>query len=117
MLQSQAKELSMLRLLTVSKLWTLKRFLSTLAALLLLLLLFPAPVGAQSASTRQSAVPQQPAATSTKYSNPIIAQTLPDPAIIKGLDGYYYIIATSDRWEDGSFHLLPTYRSTDLVHW
>ncbi len=107
----------MLRLPLTSRLLYLKHLLSTFTALLLLLLLFPAPAGAQTSSSHPSASPHQPIATSSTYSNPIIAQTLPDPAIIKGLDGYYYVIATSDRWEDGSFHLLPTYRSTDLIHW
>jgi beta-xylosidase len=56
-------------------------------------------------------------ATGATYTNPVIAQTTPDPAVIKALDGYYYVIATSDPWQGGAVHLLPFYRSTDLVHW
>jgi len=67
----------------------------------------------------RSASPLAPtsATASATYTNPVIPQTAPDPAIIKALDGYYYIVATSDTWQDGSFHLLPTWRSTDLVNW
>src|SRR5579884_3418359 len=107
----------MLRRFTVSRWLLLKSFFSSLAALLLLLLVFPLSVGAQVSSAPDASTLHVGTVTGGTYSNPIIAQTTPDPAIIKGLDGYYYVIATSDRWEDGSFHLLPIYRSTNLVHW
>jgi beta-xylosidase len=88
--------------------------------LLAMLVLFSAPASARAITHAQNgSFPSHkavPTAAAT-YSNPIIAQTTPDPAIIKALDGYYYTIATSDSWQDGSFHILPIYRSTDLVHW
>lgn len=107
----------MLRRFAVSRWLLLKSFLSSLAAFLILFLVFPLSVGAQASSVPLASTLHAGTTSSGTYSNPIIAQTTPDPAIIKGLDGYYYVIATSDRWEDGSFHLLPIYRSTDLVHW
>jgi beta-xylosidase len=79
-------------------------------ALLATLLLFSATISARAALYK-------PAPASATYVNPVIAQTTPDPAIIKALDGYYYTIATSDFWQGGAFHILPIYRSTDLVHW
>lgn len=45
------------------------------------------------------------------YRNPVINYSLPDPSIIKGEDGYFYLYATED------IHNLPIHRSKDLVHW
>jgi arabinan endo-1,5-alpha-L-arabinosidase len=78
-----------------------------LLGLCLGLLMVLAPAGARSA---------QPRTTST-YTNPIIPQNVADPSIIKALDGYYYLSGSSDFWNDGSYHFLPIFRSTDLVHW
>jgi len=86
-------------------------------ALLIALLLFLAPTRASAATWTASPSLHATAPTASTYTNPIIAQTSPDPAIIKALDGYYYVIASSDFWQDGSYHILPIYRSTDLVHW
>ena len=46
-----------------------------------------------------------------KYSNPVIDYSLPDPSIIKGEDGYFYLYATED------IRNLPILRSKDLVNW
>ena len=46
-----------------------------------------------------------------KYSNPVIDYSLPDPSIIKGEDGYFYLYATED------IRNLPIHRSKDLVIW
>lgn len=46
-----------------------------------------------------------------KYSNPVIDYSLPDPSIIKGDDGYFYLYATED------IRNLPVHRSRDLVNW
>lgn len=46
-----------------------------------------------------------------KYSNPVIDYSLPDPSIIKGDDGYFYLYATED------IRNLPIHRSKDLVNW
>ncbi len=84
-----------------------------LLAALLLVSVAVAPGVARSASPLTRTAATVPAT----YTNPVIPRTAPDPAIIKALDGYYYVIATSDTWQDGSSHLLPTWRSTDLVNW
>ena len=41
------------------------------------------------------------------YTNPIIAEDAPDPSIIRGNDGYYYLFSTAEH----------VYRSQDLVKW
>ena len=46
-----------------------------------------------------------------KYSTPVIDYSLPDPSIIKGEDGYFYLYATED------IRNLPIHRSKDLVNW
>jgi len=51
-----------------------------------------------------SAIAQLQAA---KYKNPIIAEDAPDPSIIKGNDGYYYLFSTAEH----------VYRSSDMVRW
>lgn len=45
------------------------------------------------------------------YANPVIDYSLPDPTVIKGDDGYYYLYATED------IRNLPIHRSKDLVCW
>lgn len=45
------------------------------------------------------------------YANPVYSSDMPDPEIIKGRDGYFYIFAT----EDGT--PTPIIRSKDLVSW
>lgn len=56
------------------------------------------------------------------YTNPISAgmvDTFADPAIIRGKDGYWYAYGTTDPLleGEGTRHLLPISRSTDLVTW
>lgn len=46
-----------------------------------------------------------------KYSNPVIHVSMPDPTIIKGDDGYYYVYATEN------VRNVPIYKSTNLVDW
>lgn len=66
------------------------------------------------------AVPATGAAPRT-YSNPVsktFAESFADPAVIKAKDGRWYAYATSDALRAGDdYHLLPTARSDDLVHW
>src|SRR5258708_6100138 len=100
----------MSKLLLAGRSFPLKRVVYVTMALLATLLLFSTTISARAAL-------HKPAPASATYVNPVIAQTTPDPAIIKALDGYYYTIATSDFWQGGAFHILPIYRSTDLVHW
>lgn len=45
------------------------------------------------------------------YTNPVVGYSLPDPSVIKGDDGYYYLYATED------IRNLPIHRSKDLVNW
>ncbi len=45
------------------------------------------------------------------YNNPVINYSLPDPTVIKGDDGYYYLYATEN------IRNLPIHRSKDLVNW
>lgn len=45
------------------------------------------------------------------YTNPVVDYSLPDPSVIKGDDGYYYLYAMED------IRNLPIHRSKDLVNW
>lgn len=45
------------------------------------------------------------------YTNPVIGKSLPDPTVIKGKDGYFYVYAT----EGAEYN--PIYKSKDLVDW
>ncbi|ADV42673.1 family 43 glycosylhydrolase [Bacteroides helcogenes] len=49
--------------------------------------------------------------TKNVYRNPVINYSLPDPSIIKGEDGYFYLYATED------IRNLPIHRSKNLVDW
>lgn len=56
------------------------------------------------------------------YRNPLSAEfadTFADPAVIRGKDGWWYAYGTTDplREGEGTRHLVPTARSTDLVSW
>jgi arabinan endo-1,5-alpha-L-arabinosidase len=62
------------------------------------------------------------AAAPATYTNPVsreFADTFADPAVIKAKDGYWYAYGTTDplREGEGTRHLIPTARSTDLVDW
>lgn len=46
-----------------------------------------------------------------QYSNPVVDYSLPDPSLIKGEDGYFYLYATED------IRNLPIHRSRNLVDW
>jgi len=108
----------MAKLFRVSRPLVRERSLCLVTALLVALL-FQTSLSVRSITHAQAKSPTERTAspTSSTYTNPIIAQTTADPAVIKALDGYYYVIATSDYWQGGAFHILPIYRSTDLVHW
>jgi len=108
----------MAQLFRVSRLLGRERSLCLVTALLVALL-FQTSMSVRNTTYAQANSPATRTAspTGSTYTNPIIAQTTPDPAVIKALDGYYYVIASSDYWQGGAFHILPIYRSTDLVHW
>jgi arabinan endo-1,5-alpha-L-arabinosidase len=62
------------------------------------------------------------AAVPATYTNPVsreFADTFADPAVIKAKDGYWYAYGTTDplREGEGTRHIIPTARSTDLVDW
>lgn len=56
-------------------------------------------------------------AAAQTYTNPVIAPVAADPSLIRAPDGFWYLYATQDRWDDGLEHYLPTFRSSDLVAW
>lgn len=45
------------------------------------------------------------------YRNPVVNYSLPDPAVIRADDGYFYLYATED------IRNLPIHKSKDLVNW
>lgn len=45
------------------------------------------------------------------YKNPVLFYSMPDPSIIKGDDGHYYLFATEN------IKNIPIHRSRDLVNW
>lgn len=56
------------------------------------------------------------------YLNPVsrdFADTFADPAVIRGKDGYWYAVGTTDPLRSGEekTHSLPIARSADLVNW
>jgi arabinan endo-1,5-alpha-L-arabinosidase len=66
--------------------------------------------------------PRAEASGPETYANPVsrdFADTFADPAVIKAKDGYWYAYGTTDplREGEGTRHLIPTARSTDLVNW
>lgn len=50
-------------------------------------------------------------ATAQTYQNPVIDRSLPDPTVIKGADGAFYLYSTED------IRNVPIYKSNDLIHW
>ena len=54
-----------------------------------------------------SASAQQVTEARGHYRNPVIGEDAPDPTVIKGDDGFYYLFATGEK----------IYRSIDLVDW
>lgn len=46
-----------------------------------------------------------------EYQNPVVNYSLPDPTVIQGNDGFYYLYATED------IRNLPIHKSKDLVNW
>jgi arabinan endo-1,5-alpha-L-arabinosidase len=50
-------------------------------------------------------------ASESKYSNPVVGYSLPDPTIIRAADGMFYLYATEDTRNT------PIHQSPDLVNW
>jgi arabinan endo-1,5-alpha-L-arabinosidase len=53
--------------------------------------------------------------SSEGFSNPVLGHDAPDPSIIRGDDGYYYVYTTQSDWP--TLTNIPLLRSSDLVHW
>jgi arabinan endo-1,5-alpha-L-arabinosidase len=52
------------------------------------------------------------------YRNPVLPVNAADPSVVKGLDGYYYLYATTTRLPGSDRqHYFPVWRSTDLTSW
>src|SRR5829696_9310897 len=56
------------------------------------------------------------------YTNPVsrdFADTFADPSVIKAKDGFWYAYGTTDplREGEGTRHIIPMARSSDLVNW
>ncbi len=75
-------------------------------SLLPLLLLSAGLVGCTSLASKSKEVDDK-----VVYANPVIDYSLPDPTIIKGDDGYFYLYATED------IRNVPIHRSKDLLDW
>lgn len=50
------------------------------------------------------------------YTNPVIDKNFPDPAIIKGHDGYYYAYGTNTSIDNKNLNI-QVVKSKDLIHW
>lgn len=50
------------------------------------------------------------------YSNPVLDENFPDPAVLRAPDGFYYAFATQGE-AGGQTLNIQTARSRDLVHW
>ncbi len=62
------------------------------------------------AETDTPPYPQPPVGVGpTRYSNPVVAENLPDPTVIKAPDGYFYVYATTQNTD--------ILRSDNLVNW
>ena len=58
-------------------------------------------------------IPENP----VKYTNPVfLGFPLPDPDVIRGDDGYFYLYATEEK-ADNNNHNVPILKSADLVNW
>lgn len=73
-----------------------------------LLLAFSACGGGEAKDPPREEPVQEPV---TKYTNPVVGSSLPDPTVIKGADGKFYLYATEDTRNT------PVHRSSDLVRW
>ena len=57
-------------------------------------------------------IPDPEVVVHTSYTNPVIDRGFPDPSVIKGEDGWFYIYCS----DEGNVNL-PIYRSKNLVDW
>lgn len=59
----------------------------------------------------QGPEPKEETLPDNMYRNPVVNYSLPDPTVIDGEDGYFYLYATED------IRNVPIHRSKDLVNW
>lgn len=76
-----------------------------------LILFFTASVVCSCSGDKDEPGTPTPTPKETTYANPVYPYSMPDPSIIKGRDGYFYIYATEDTRNT------PICRSKDLVTW
>lgn len=55
--------------------------------------------------------PEKGGSDKSEYENPVVDYSLPDPTVVQGEDGYFYVYATEN------IRNVPIHRSKDLVHW
>ena len=48
-----------------------------------------------------------------KYNNPVLRENAPDPSVIRGENGIFYLFST----ESGKYRHIPVFKSIDLVNW
>ena len=63
-----------------------------------------------------SAAPDAHLPAQNLYTNPVLDEDFPDPAVIYAPDGFYYAYATQTL-RDGQWINIQVARSADLVHW
>jgi arabinan endo-1,5-alpha-L-arabinosidase len=63
-----------------------------------------------------STPPSVPVPLAGHYTNPVLDDDFPDPAVIRAPDGFYYAYATQTL-RDGQWINIQVARSADLVHW
>lgn len=52
------------------------------------------------------------------YTNPVVTPVAADPDVLRAPDGSFYLYATQDDWGNGQgSHVVPIFRSSDLVKW
>ena len=95
--------------------------LLALAAATAMSLTVPAASATATPPAPRAAAVERPA-EGTPYTNPVsasFADTYADPSVIRGKDGWWYSVGTSDplREGEGVFHRIPISRSRDLVSW
>jgi arabinan endo-1,5-alpha-L-arabinosidase len=69
-------------------------------------------IGAVLALAACATVPSAPAT----FTNPVLDENFPDPAVLRAADGYYYVYATQGE-HAGRMHNIQAARSRDLVRW
>ncbi len=64
-----------------------------------------------------ASAPQTAAPPAAAFANPVLDRDFPDPAVLRGTDGYYYSYATQTTGADGRTINIQVARSRDLVAW